>query len=123
MGSRLSLTLPLILSVNKAIQSTPTAKHLAWACLADTCHHPLNSADLLSLFVGGGKNCCHTVEVIQGGNRYGALQDYPEIFTKFYMDSVAQRNGRVRYLSQDETWAIAIGNNGRNWEIQTERDK
>ena len=70
-------------------------------------------------FVGGEKNCCNTVEVIQGGNR-GAVQAQRQIFTKFYMDSVAQQNGRVRYLSQDETLAIAIGNG--NWEIQTKRD-
>ena len=48
------------------------------------------------------------------------MQAQRQIFTKFYMDVVAQRNGRVRYLSQDETLAIAIGNG--NWEIQTKRD-
>ena len=47
--SRLYLTLPLILSVNKAIESAPTALNLAWPGLGDTCRHLLNSADLLSL--------------------------------------------------------------------------
>ena len=72
-------------------------------------------------FVGGEKNCCNTVEVIWpwGGNR-GAVQAQSQIFTKFYIDSAAQRNGRVRYSSQDETLAIAIGHG--NWEIQTKRD-
>ena len=45
----LYLTLPLILSVNKANESALTAQNLAWAGLADTCRHLLNSADLLSL--------------------------------------------------------------------------
>ena len=48
-GCILYLTLPLILSVNKAIESAPTALNLTWAGLADTCRHLLNSADLLSL--------------------------------------------------------------------------
>ena len=71
-------------------------------------------------FVGGEKNCCNTVEVIQiqDGNR-GAIQAQQQIFTKFYIDS-GLHNGRVRYLSQNGTLAIAIGNG--NWEIQTKRD-
>ena len=71
-------------------------------------------------FLGGGKNCCHTVEVIQGGHSYGAKEAHPQMFTKFYMDSVAQQKGRVRYLSQDETLAIAMAHG--NWEIQSARD-
>ena len=80
--SRLYLTLPLILSVNKAIESAPTAVNLAWAGLADTCPHLLNSADLLSLYsrsrylfgniafdtrgaVHGREGLCTTIQMVE----------------------------------------------------------
>ena len=57
----LYLTLSLILSVNKANESALTAQNLAWAGLADTCRHLLNSADLHSLLVDKFK------EAVTGG--------------------------------------------------------